>query len=149
MTQLDLFDDLIEVFVIVLLACDEIEVARSIFLVIMLTFDLGAKRTGVELDEPWLTHLFQIVDLFRAREYNHRILTEDNKNIVHFVTKQPRLERSIEARFKTEVDAHLHGRTFAIGEIIFLLPSDDHDRVGRMQCIVVAARCIRFIIILG
>ena len=46
MTQFDLFDDLIEVLVIVFFACDECEVSRGIFLVIMLTFDLGAKQTG-------------------------------------------------------------------------------------------------------
>ena len=47
MAELDLFDDLIEVFVIVFFACDEIKVPWGIFLVIVLTFDLGAKRTGV------------------------------------------------------------------------------------------------------
>jgi hypothetical protein len=34
---------------------------------------------------------------------------------------------------------HLHGGSFAVGEILFFLATDDDDRIGCMQSIVIIA----------
>lgn len=86
MTIFDLFDDVGEAFLIVFFSSDEVDVSGCIFLVVVFVFDLQRSDDSA-IREATSSYLFQIVDFLCTSKNNHRILTKDDENVVHFVAE--------------------------------------------------------------